>query len=161
MKTLDIAKLGHVTNSNLHVNTMENCKVFDCESNPLNNRALSRYVDFLLKADLISISEAYNIKSSDEVIDILTLNLSVVYVLKRSCVFKLGELTLFANKYGVFQYFLNKDHPLNGWICLESPWCSGQILNVLESFGVKCDKREGSERVYNYKSLQPLLNQAA
>jgi hypothetical protein len=155
-KILSIAHKGIKQNSIVVANSRALSNQFNCELNPLNNLALSRYANFLIVAGLVTVEQARVIKTYDDVRAILKRSLVVVSALKRSCAFKLGELTLIANKYSVISYFLNENYPFDGLCCEEFPWCDRLIIDVMHSIGVDYVPIGGGERMYDYTALKVL-----
>lgn len=158
---LNIAQQAMDKNSTVLAKTKADVSAFDCESNPLDNRALSRYVDFLLQADLVTLEQGKAIKTYDDVSLVIVEALTVIKVLKRAMAFSLGNITLLANKYGCMAYFVNKDFPLKGWCCEEHPWCDNLIMDVFKEHGVTTSPVGGGEYLHDYSPLKSLIQSKA
>lgn len=87
-KILSIARQGIKQNSLIVANSKALSNQFNCETNPLNNLALSRYANFLIVAGLVTVEQARDITPYDDVRAILKKSFIVISALKRSCAFK-------------------------------------------------------------------------
>ncbi len=154
----DALRKSIASNSALIVSTKVAAKAFNCEQNPLNNLALSRYVDFLIQIKLLTLEQALEINNTKELLHLIEQAFIPIVAGKRGVVFRLNELTLFANRYGVITYPLNTNFPLKGWHCEESPSCSDLIMDVMKGKGVLVDRRlNDGERIHDYTALAELI----
>lgn len=86
-------------------------------------------------------------KGRSELMDLIVSKLTVVHRNRRSCAFKLGEVLIVANRFGVMTFTSKSEEFGDKWASLNLVRCQREIHQCLNS---RVDGRDGRDNLYNY-----------
>lgn len=144
-----------VSNSEIFYRKQSDAQSFNSLSDPLGDRWLSRSVEFLIRAELITLEQGRKFTSYEEVTDVIANTFHVIAANRRSAIFRLKDFTLSIDQYGTIRFPINHDYPVKGIHSEDTTWCASFIKEVMMDKGVAIENLSNNGKpIYNFTALQ-------